>query len=736
MKKTNALTVLTPYLIIFLIALTSTSAWAVPDRINYQGKLTDAGGVALDGTYSMRFYLFDAEIGGSQLWNAPDGEEQSVLVGEGIYNVQLGSDEALNAAIFSNDEVWLEIAIYNADTTTWETLSPRQRITSTAYAFVAENADNAATLEGMAAGDFAPIGHDHDSEYVNEGQPNSITSAMIIDSTVTAADLGADSVGASEIAANAVGQSEIATGAVASVEVLDNSLTAADLAADSVGASEIAAGAVGSAEVLDNSLTAADLAADSVGASEIAANAVGASEIAANAVGASEIAANAVGVSEINFSLDYTGSDLNGGLVSMINTANGSGGNYPAALYGGANGSAGEYKVMGVMGTAPALGASNTALSLVPQDPIGVAGAAQDGYGVVGTSTSHYHAGVYAESTRGYGLLAVHTDPSYTSPAVGGKNEGSGVGVLGDASSGSNAGVLGRSTSSTGRGVQGTASDGGAVTNYGGYFEAAGSYGRAVEGHATSTAATTNYGGRFQADGTNGYGVYGYSPTHYGVYGYGGSRGIYGYTTGSASEYASGVYGYASSGASNGYGGYFTAYGTNAVGIYAYGGASGYAADFRGVVRIRDRSSGDTVMELGSGLDYAEGFDVSEKIEIVPGTVLIIDPENPGKLKVCSTAYDTKVAGIVAGAQGLGSGVRLGASRFDNDVALAGRVYCNVDASRSAVKTGDLLTTADLPGYAMKADDYRRAQGAILGKAMEDMEKGRKGQILVLVTLQ
>ena len=80
--------------------------------------------------------------------------------------------------------------------------------------------------------------------------------------------------------------------------------------------------------------------------------------------------------------------------------------------------------------------------------------------------------------------------------------------------------------------------------------------------------------------------------------------------------------------------------------------------------------------------------------------------------------------------------MRLGSDRFDYDVALAGRVYCNVDASKSAIEAGDLLTTSDLPGYAMKALDYSRAQGAILGKAMEPLEQGQKGQILVLVTLQ
>ena len=142
------------------------------------------------------------------------------------------------------------------------------------------------------------------------------------------------------------------------------------------------------------------------------------------------------------------------------------------------------------------------------------------------------------------------------------------------------------------------------------------------------------------------------------------------------------------------------------------------------------------VMELGSGLDYAEGFDVSARDRIEPGSVLIIDPDNAGKLALSNKSYDTKVAGIVAGAEGMGSGVRLGAGQFDYDVALAGRVYCKVDAAGEAVQPGDLLTTSDNPGYAMKAADYSRAQGAILGKAMESLEKGQKGKILVLVTLQ
>ncbi len=157
--------------------------------------------------------------------------------------------------------------------------------------------------------------------------------------------------------------------------------------------------------------------------------------------------------------------------------------------------------------------------------------------------------------------------------------------------------------------------------------------------------------------------------------------------------------------------------------------------DVKGNITVRN-TSGTIVMELGAGLDYAEGFDVSDKNTIESGTILSIDPQNPGQLKVCDMAYDKKVAGIVAGAKNLGSGVRLGVDEYDCDVALAGRVYCNVDASRAAIEPGDLLTTSFIPGYAMKAEDNQNVHGAILGKAMEKLDKGEKGQILVLVTLQ
>ena len=72
----------------------------------------------------------------------------------------------------------------------------------------------------------------------------------------------------------------------------------------------------------------------------------------------------------------------------------------------------------------------------------------------------------------------------------------------------------------------------------------------------------------------------------------------------------------------------------------------------------------------------------------------------------------------------------------EHPVALTGRVYCWADASHGPIQPGDLLTTSDVPGHAMRVtDDPARANGAILGKAMTSLSEG-KGLVLVLVSLQ
>jgi hypothetical protein len=54
-----------------LILLTHAVASAdIPHVINYQGKITDSGGSQVgDGTYTMRFHIYDESTGGTSLWS-------------------------------------------------------------------------------------------------------------------------------------------------------------------------------------------------------------------------------------------------------------------------------------------------------------------------------------------------------------------------------------------------------------------------------------------------------------------------------------------------------------------------------------------------------------------------------------------------------------------------------------------------------------------------------------------
>jgi hypothetical protein len=118
--------------------------------------------------------------------------------------------------------------------------------------------------------------------------------------------------------------------------------------------------------------------------------------------------------------------------------------------------------------------------------------------------------------------------------------------------------------------------------------------------------------------------------------------------------------------------------------------------------------------------------------------VLVIDEQNPGRLKLSEEPYDTRVAGVVSGANGVSPGIQMhqeGLLEGGRNVALSGRVYVMADASNGQIKPGDLLTTSSTPGHAMKVTDHAKAQGAILGKAMTSLKNG-KGGVLVLVSLQ
>ncbi len=144
------------------------------------------------------------------------------------------------------------------------------------------------------------------------------------------------------------------------------------------------------------------------------------------------------------------------------------------------------------------------------------------------------------------------------------------------------------------------------------------------------------------------------------------------------------------------------------------------------------------VLAITGGSDLAEPFEISESQPIPKGALVIIDEENPGQLKLSDQAYDKRVAGVVSGAGGINPGLTLtqeGVMEGGQNVALSGRVYALATAANGPIKPGDLLTTSEVPGHAMKATDVARSHGTIIGKAMSKLENG-EGLVLVLVNLQ
>jgi hypothetical protein len=151
--------------------------------------------------------------------------------------------------------------------------------------------------------------------------------------------------------------------------------------------------------------------------------------------------------------------------------------------------------------------------------------------------------------------------------------------------------------------------------------------------------------------------------------------------------------------------------------------------------RATDKTS-VSVLQITGGSDLAENFEIDGKAK--PGMVVAIDPNSAGQMVVSRGAYNRRVAGIISGANKLSTGMllpNLDRSKPSSPIALAGRVWVFADASTGAIKPGDLLTTSSTAGHAMKVKNYRRAQGAIIGKAMSGLVSGR-GMVLVLVSMQ
>ncbi|MBI4569812.1 MAG: hypothetical protein HY719_15575 [Planctomycetes bacterium] len=138
----------------FLAIDVAHSVDTTPLKINFQGRLTDAAGVPVNGQKNLIFRFYTASVGGTLLYaeSRSDATGNPLTVTQGNYAVELGGgvritpngapgdpggEEASFAAMFAgNTDVWLEVQVSGE-----AAMSPRIRVLAAGYAVNADLLD-------------------------------------------------------------------------------------------------------------------------------------------------------------------------------------------------------------------------------------------------------------------------------------------------------------------------------------------------------------------------------------------------------------------------------------------------------------------------------------------------------------------------------------------------------------------------------------------------------------------
>ena len=214
-------TTLVPLVAVVLLSTMSSGAWAaVPPVLNFSGRLgTDAGDYS--GVADITLTLYDHETSldpADVLWT----DTFDVFVEAGRFHLLLGLDPSnpLPTAFLDGQDLYVGVAV-GAELE----MVPRMRVASVPFAL---RAGSASLLGGLGPEAFAPaehshdlstftgsvaptqlpgsvvldseltagllgkadVDHDHDGTYVNEGQQDAVSGAMVLDGSLSLLDLG------------------------------------------------------------------------------------------------------------------------------------------------------------------------------------------------------------------------------------------------------------------------------------------------------------------------------------------------------------------------------------------------------------------------------------------------------------------------------------------------------------------------------------------------------------------
>ena len=183
-----------------LIAI-CTQAQNVPTTISFQGYLSDkTTGDPLNGNFDMRFSLFDANTGGTELWF---DDYSAVPVSKGLYTVTLGDKKPITLPFSQPYYLQMKVGL--------EILDTRLALTSSGYSISSTNASN------LTMGTIPVARLDTELQDLADGSLSGSlvgpgVSAANISGTLTVANGG---TGATTLTGIVIGNGSAAMGAVA-----------------------------------------------------------------------------------------------------------------------------------------------------------------------------------------------------------------------------------------------------------------------------------------------------------------------------------------------------------------------------------------------------------------------------------------------------------------------------------------------------------------------------------------
>src|SRR3989344_7016885 len=117
-------------LLLSVIIILSSIAFAIPNSLSLQGKLTTSAGVSVSGTNNFTFAIYDNTTAGNRLWEL--GNTSITTDANGVYDVILS-----NINLSFADQYYLGITV-GTDAES----SPRINLTSSPYSFRANTSED------------------------------------------------------------------------------------------------------------------------------------------------------------------------------------------------------------------------------------------------------------------------------------------------------------------------------------------------------------------------------------------------------------------------------------------------------------------------------------------------------------------------------------------------------------------------------------------------------------------